>query len=115
MKIGLLRQLADLRKIRTDRHTIRPELFGHVDHRLQAYHWHTMLHLQLYFQGHTGETSVPGVLCYIVTAPEAVTVSVTLSVTILMHISPDLIWYCYQVLGNENVAGGQLATINTKI
>ena len=24
------------------------------------YDWHTMLHLQLYFQGHTGESSVPG-------------------------------------------------------
>ena len=25
-----------------------------------VYDWHTMLHLQLYFQGHTGESSVPG-------------------------------------------------------
>ena len=31
-------------------------------------------------------------------------------------ISPMIqLWYCYQVLGTENVAGGQLATINTKI
>ena len=25
-----------------------------------VYDWHTMLHLQLYFQGHTGESSGPG-------------------------------------------------------
>ena len=25
-----------------------------------VYDWHTMLHLHLYFQGHTGESSVPG-------------------------------------------------------
>ena len=25
-----------------------------------VYDWHTVLHLQLYFQGHTGESSVPG-------------------------------------------------------
>ena len=26
-----------------------------------VYEWHTMLHLQLYFQGHTGESSVSGI------------------------------------------------------
>ena len=25
-----------------------------------VYDWNTMLHLQLYFQGHTGQSSVPG-------------------------------------------------------
>ena len=25
-----------------------------------VYDWHTMLHLQLYFQGHSGKSSVPG-------------------------------------------------------
>ena len=54
-----------------------------------VYDWHTMLHLQLYFQGHTGESSVPGMTsCYIV--------DVTLSVTVtfcnsLIHISLNLI------------------------
>ena len=42
-----------------------------------VYDWHTMLHLQLYFQGHTGESSVPGMTsCYIV--------DVTLSVTVTL-------------------------------
>ena len=25
-----------------------------------VFDWHTMLHLQIYFKGHTGESSVPG-------------------------------------------------------
>ena len=67
-----------------------------------VYDWHTMLHLQLYFQGHTGESSVPGMteLCYIVGVTPAVTLSVTLAETFcnsscncnyLIHISLNLI------------------------
>ena len=33
---------------------------GGIFFSLTVYDWHTMLHLQLYFQGHTGESSVPG-------------------------------------------------------
>ena len=34
-----------------------------------VYDWHTVLHLQLYVQGHTGKSSVPGMtsLSYIIT------------------------------------------------
>ena len=50
-----------------------------------VYDWHTMLHLQLYFQGHTGESSVPGMTsCYIVDVTLSVTVTVTFTVTVTL-------------------------------
>ena len=43
-----------------------------------VYDWHTMLHLQLYFQGHTGESSVPGMTSLLHSWSVTLTVTVTI-------------------------------------
>ena len=46
-----------------------------------VYDWYTMLHLQLYFQGHTGESSLPG-MTFLLHCNCSCSWSVTLTVTV---------------------------------
>ena len=53
-----------------------------------VYDWHTMLHLQLYFQGHTGESSVPGMTSLLhcnCSCSWSVTLTITVTVTVTLY------------------------------